>query len=133
MRKAVLHILLLFALAVSAETNAIKQFLADITAMGGQVSIQEEYGEQYIRAQIADSATIEVFNCPDTLCDKWFVIMTVCAPQCSSSARVYNKIGEYLFPLEPTVTSIFPLATIDKETGKITWTDNDTWSYQSTL
>ena len=89
----------------------------------------EEYGDQYVRVQLNDSTTMEVFECPADLCDKMFVVTTICVPHCSSCARVYNLLGEYLFPLEPPFTSVFPLATIDKETGRIEWKDNDNWEY----
>ncbi|MCR5050389.1 MAG: DUF3256 family protein [Paludibacteraceae bacterium] len=129
MRRIFLITTLLLSLATSAENNVLKQFLTDFKMIGGNVTILEEYEDQYFRLQLNDSATIEVFYCPPKVCDKVFVVTTVCAPQCSSCARVYNKYGEYLFPLEPTINSIFPLATIDPKTGRITWTDNDTWEY----
>ena len=133
MRKGFLFILLVFSLSTYAETNAIKQFLSDFTTIGGTVTVLEEYNDKYIRTQLNDNTTLEVYYCEDNECNNVLVVMTICTPQCSSVARVYNKLGEYLFPLEPTVQSIFPLATLDKETGRIIWTDNDTWSYQSTL
>ena len=120
--------LLLLALPLLAESNEIKQFLADFKQLGGTVTLLEEQ-DHYMRASLNDSTTIEIFDCPPDLCDKWFVIITTCAPQCSSCARVYNKEGKFLFPLEPPFRSIFPLASIDKNTGRITWTDNDTWEY----
>ena len=43
-------------------------------------------------------------------------------------AYIYKEwvlIGDIPSPL----TSIFPLATMDKKTGHIEWTDNDTWEY----
>jgi hypothetical protein len=129
MRRPVLYILLFLSVsAFAGSMNAVKQFLSDFTTVGGHVTMLEEYGDQYVRVQLNDSATLEVFSNEDSQ-HHMFVVMTVCAPQCSSCARVYNILGEYLFPLEPTVKSIFPLASIDKETGRITWTDNDTWEY----
>ena len=95
--------------------------------MGGSPQVVEKSGP-YMRVELTDSTTMEIYEA-----DNLIVVFTVCAPQCSSCARVYNKEWEPLFSLEPTVQSIFPLATMDKETGRITWTDNDTWSYQSTL
>ena len=133
MRKGFLYIFLILSLSTYAETNEIKQFLSDFTSLGGNITLLEEYNDKYVRSQLNDSCTIELYYCGERECDAIFVVLTVCAPQCSSIARVYNKLGEYLFPYEPTVQSIFPLATIDKETGRITWIDNDTWNYQSTL
>ena len=129
MRRGLLYFFLFLSLTAMAENNAIKRFLSDLKEVGGRVNVVEEYNNQYVRIQLNDSATIELFYNETLTLNNMFVLMTVCAPQCSTSARVYSNIGEYLFPLEPTVQSIFPLATIDKETGKITWTDNDTWEY----
>ena len=101
--------------------------IADLFHVGGnpEIVVQDSI---YEKIALTDSSTLEVYKG-----DSIFVVLTVCAPQCSSCARVYNKEWEYLYPIEPTISTIFPLATIDPKTGKITWTDNDTWSYQSTL
>lgn len=124
MRRLVVSILLCCTAALMAgDTGALQRIVSDLTNMGGHPSVVEEQGP-YTRIQLTDSATLEIYEA-----DNYLVIMTVCAPQCSSCARVYNKEGEYLFPLEPSVTSIFPLATMDKQSGKITWKDNDNWEY----
>ncbi len=124
MRRLFLSILL-FGLSVSANAgnSALLRIVSDLMTMGGHPFVVEEQGN-YTRLQLTDSATLDIYEA-----DNYLVVMTVCAPQCSSCARVYNKVGEYLFPLEPSVQSIFPLATMDKETGHITWTDNDNWEY----
>ena len=59
--------------------------------------------------------------------DSIVVIHTVCAPICSSCARVYNKEGQELGRLQPDIQSIFPEAYI--EDGKIMWRDNDEFDY----
>ena len=123
MRRRLTYILLLLSLVVAAAPNTLKQFLSDFATMDGQVTLVEEEGA-YQRVQLNDSASLEMYEA-----DNLIVVLTVCAPQCSSCARVYNKVGEYLFAIEPTVTSVFPLATMDKSTGQISWTDNDTWEY----
>lgn len=124
MRKIVSLILTcLFAVTVFADTATLQQITGDLVGVGGHPQVVEEY-KQYTRIQLTDSATLEIYDSYN-----YIVVMTVCAPQCSSCARVYNKVGEYLFALEPSVTSVFPLATMDKETGSIEWTDNDTWEY----
>ena len=103
--------------------------LTNLMQLGGQPQVVEKDGP-YQRIALTDSTSLEVYEGSDTI----YVIMTVCAPQCSSCARVYNKEWEYLFPLEPPFQSVFPLATFtDKATGRIEWTDNNTWNYQSTL
>jgi hypothetical protein len=101
--------------------------IADLFSLGGHPQVLEQT-ENYERIALTDSTTLEVYKS-----DSILVVFTACAPQCSSRARVYNKEWQLTAELQPPFPSIFPLATIDKETGRIIWTDNDTWSYQSTL
>ena len=82
----------------------------------------EENGP-YTRIALTDSTTMEVYEASDTI----LVVMTVCAPQCSSCARVYNKEWQIIKELTPPFKSIFPLATI--ENGRVLWKDNDNWEY----
>lgn len=71
---------------------------------------------------------------PTSVCDTLIgsdsivVIQTVCAPICSSCARVYNKEWKLLGYLTPPFKSAFPEAYI--EDGKICWRDNDKFDYQ---
>jgi hypothetical protein len=59
--------------------------------------------------------------------DSIIVIHTVCAPICSSCARVYNKEWQLIGVLKPDFKSAFPYATI--QAGKVIWQDNDTLDY----
>ena len=113
----------LFSLCLCAESNAVKQLLLDISRMGGTPDVLQEEGP-YVHIQLTDSATIEMY-----LGDSIIVVTTICAPQCSSCARVYNKEWQLVQTLTPPTPSIFPLATIDPKTGKVIWKDNDTWEY----
>ena len=101
-------------------------FITNLLQLGGnpQVVYQKD---NYERVALTDSTTMEVCEYADSV----LVVITVCAPQCSSCARVYNKEGQVLRTITPPFTSIFPLATI--ENGRLVWRDNDTWNYQSTL
>lgn len=85
-----------------------------------QVVVQEP---PYTRVALTDSTTLEYYEYTDSA----LVVLTVCAPQCSSCARIYNKEGEVIRTITPPFTSIFPLATI--ENGQLVWKDNDTWEY----
>ncbi|MBO7458950.1 MAG: hypothetical protein J6T80_06830 [Paludibacteraceae bacterium] len=98
--------------------------LANLMLLGGKPQILEEDGP-FTRYQMTDSTTMEVYQGADSI----WVVMTACAPQCSSCARVYNKEWQLIKTITPPFTSIFPLATIDKETGLIVWKDNDNWEY----
>lgn len=125
LRRYILILLVLPPLSIWAGTNLFQQFLTDIKATGGTAHIVEEHGN-YLCIQLADSMTLELFEAQT---GNIIAVTTVCAPQCSSIARVCNIYGECLFTLEPAVQSIFPLAKMDKETGRIDWFDNDDWEY----
>ena len=98
-------------------------FLMDLYHLGGEPQ-QIEKADAYERIALMDSTTIEVFEG-----DSITIVFTACAPQCSSRARVYNKEWLLIRTIEPPFHSIFPLAIMDKKSGQITWTDNDTWEY----
>jgi hypothetical protein len=67
-------------------------------------------------------------NCDTLVCgDSIIVIHTVCAPICSSHARVYNKEWQEIGVLKAPFKSIFPEAYIEND--KLLWRDNDTLSY----
>ncbi len=59
--------------------------------------------------------------------DSIIVIHTVCAPICSSCARVYNKEWQFLGNITPPIQTAFPEAYI--EDGKLLWRDNDPYDY----
>ena len=99
--------------------------VAMLFKLGGTPEIQVHEG-QYSRIELTDSTTLETYEFSE---DSMLTVLTVCAPQCSSCARVYNKEGEVLRTITPPFVSIFPLAAIDPESGHINWTDNDTWEY----
>ena len=102
--------------------------ITELFQVGGHPQVIEQDGD-YERIALTDSTTMEVYKGTDSI----FVVLTACAPQCSSCARVYNKEWQLIATPQAPFSSIFPLATIDKTTGRIVWTDNDTWNYQSTL
>ena len=71
----------------------------------------------------------EVTSVRDTLLtnDSILVIHTVCAPICSSCARVNNKEWQFLGNIAPPIQTAFPEAYI--EDGKLLWRDNDPYDY----
>ena len=96
--------------------------IADLFQIGGTPHVIER-AENYERIALTDSSTMEVYKGTDSI----LVVMTVCAPQCSSCARIYNKEWKLIATPQPPFSSVFPLATI--ENGRIIWKDNDTWEY----
>lgn len=101
--------------------------LMDLFQVGGKPQVLEQ-DSLYEKVALTENTTLEIYRG-----DSIFVVFTACAPQCSSCACVYNKEWQLLETLTPPFTSIFPLASMEPATGHISWTDNDTWSYQSTL
>lgn len=95
--------------------------LANLFQLGGNPHVEYQDGP-YERIVLTDSTTLEVYKG-----DSIFVVMTACAPQCSSCARVYNKEWQLIETLTPPFSSVFPLATI--ENGRVVWKDNDNWEY----
>ena len=81
----------------------------------------------------AEQQTVAPTSKRDTLVlgDSIVVIHTVCAPICSSHARVYNKEWQPIGELQAPFTSIFPEAYI--EDGQLLWRDNDTLDYTPCL
>ena len=71
----------------------------------------------------------ELKSVSDTLYmnDTIIVVHTVCAPICSSCARVYNMEWEYQGVITPPIKTAFPEAYI--EDGKLLWRDNDPYDY----
>ncbi len=64
---------------------------------------------------------IDVFESPAS--DSVMVLETVCAPACSSSVRIYNKVSNALIQtIQPTCKGIFPYAWV--ENGELKWRDN---------
>ena len=95
--------------------------IPDLYQLKGHPEVVESVGP-YTRVQLTDSTTLEVYEA-----DSIKVVITVCAPQCSSCARIYNKEWQLIATPQSPTPSVFPLATI--ENGQIVWKDNDTWEY----
>lgn len=116
--------LVVASLCTYAAGDVFTDMLENYRKLGGKPEVMEQT-EKYMLVSLSDSAYVEMY-----VADNVIVVYTVCAPICSSCARVYNKEWKYLFPLEPPFTSVFPLATMDRETGRVVWTDNDKWEYK---
>ena len=96
----------------------IPQIIAMLTAMDAPPLRVVDEGN-YQRYVTQDSCTIEVLDYGK----KALVVQTVCAPICSSTARVYNtKTNKLVQEMKPTVDGVFPYAWI--ENGQLYWRDN---------
>lgn len=96
--------------------------LADLFQVGGNPQVVYQDGA-YERVALTGSTQLEVYKGADSI----LVVLTACAPQCSSCARIYNKEWKLIATPQSPTPSIFPLATI--ENGRIVWKDNDNWEY----
>ncbi len=76
-----------------------------------------------------DVLPYELKSTSDTLytADSIIVINTVCAPICSSCARVYNKEWKWVRNITPPIKTVFPEAYIEND--ELRWRDNDTLDY----
>ena len=95
--------------------------IGNLVGIGGEPHVVFQ-DSVYERISLTDSTTLEVYKG-----DSILVVMTACAPQCSSCARIYNKEWKLIATPQPPFQSVFPLATI--ENGRIVWKDNDNWDW----
>ena len=91
----------------------------------------EDSGVTHQPDEVADNDSVwyELKSSCDTfkMDDGYVLIYTVCAPICSSCARVYDKEGNYLGNMTVPIKTAFPEAYI--ENGQILWRDNDPYDY----
>lgn len=87
------------------------------------------FASSFVLAEDTVNIAYDVTSTRDTLFsgDSIIVIHTVCAPICSSRARVYNKEWKEIGILRAPFQSAFPEAYIEK--GKVLWRDNDNFDY----
>ncbi len=95
----------------------IPGLLALLTSMDTPPVLQDVQGN-YSRYVLRDSCTIEILEYSDSV----LVVETVCAPLCSSTARIYNKEYKLLHSIRPAETGMLPYAWI--ENGELHWRDN---------
>lgn len=96
----------------------ITKLIAALNQLGTEVQVIQQ-GPHTIYS-ISENAIIETYEY-DT--DSTLVIETVCAPICSSHARVYNKEWLLLHSYDTPADAIFPEAKVDS-LGHLIWQDN---------
>jgi len=82
------------------------------------VHIEENETEYHLYTDSLGSATIQVVEYEDSS----LVVETVCAPICSSTARVFDNNNNLLRTIKPTCGGTLPHAWI--ENGELHWEDN---------
>ena len=119
MKKQLLFILLtFFPVCVFAQQSVIEQIIADVQAMGGSPEVEIEEGA-YAKVRLADSCYLETYHYGDSI----LLVQTVCAPLCSSVARMYDSHWTLLHPVPAPDAYILPQAFINSN-GTIRWQEN---------
>ena len=105
----------------------MKKILTLFTVLFVSVLVSELLNSNAVASELQND--YEVTSVRDTLLtnDSILVIHTVCAPICSSCARVYNKEWKEIGVMKAPFQSAFPEAYI--ENNKVLWRDNDTQDY----
>ena len=119
MKKQLLFILLtLLPACIFAQESVLEQIIADVQALGGSPEIVIEQGA-YAKVRLADSCYLETYHYGDSI----LLVQTVCAPLCSSVARMYDSQWTLLHPIPAPDAYTLPQAFIDSN-GAILWQEN---------
>ena len=119
MKKQLLFILLtLLPACIFAQESVLEQIIADVQAVGGSPEVEIEEGA-YAKVRLADSCYIETYHYGDSI----LLVQTVCAPLCSSVARMYDSRWTLLHSVPAPDTYTLPQAFINTN-GIIRWQEN---------
>ena len=119
MKKQLLFILLtLLPACIFAQESVLERIIADVQALGGSPEVVIEQGA-YAKVRLADSCYLETYHFGDSI----LLVQTVCAPLCSSVARMYDSQWTLLHPMPAPAAYTLPQAFIDSN-GAIRWQEN---------
>ena len=119
MKKQLLFILLtLLPACTFAQESVLERIIADVQALGGSPEVVIEQGA-YAKVRLADSCYLETYHYGDSI----LLVQTVCAPLCSSVARMYDSQWTLLHPMPAPAAYTLPQAFIDSN-GAIRWQEN---------
>ena len=119
MKKQLLFILLtLLPACIFAQESVLERIIADVQALGGSPEVVIEQGA-YAKVRLADSCYLETYHFGDSI----LLVQTVCAPLCSSVARMYDSQWTLLHPMPAPDAYTLPQAFIDSN-GTIRWQEN---------
>jgi len=82
------------------------------------VQIEKDVVEYRLYSDSLGAASLQVLDYKDSM----LVVETVCAPICSSTARVFDRDGKLIRTIAPDCEGTLPFAWI--ENGKVHWRDN---------
>ena len=119
MKKQLLFILLtLLPACTFAQESVLEQIIADVQALGGTPEVVIDQGA-YAKVRLADSCYLETYHYGDSI----LLVQTVCAPLCSSVARMYDSQWTLLHPMPTPDAYTLPQAFIENN-GAIRWQEN---------
>ena len=117
-KRALLIVLFFLPICVFAQESVLEQIIADVQAVGGSPEVEIEEGA-YAKVRLADSCYLETYHYGDSI----LLVQTVCAPLCSSVARMYDSHWTLLHPVPAPDAYTLPQAFIDSN-GTIRWQEN---------
>lgn len=92
--------------------------MEDVRALGDTPTIEVDT-PNYVKIKLADSCYAEVYHYPDSI----LFVQTVCAPLCSSVARMYDNGWNLLHAVTAPGNYTLPQAFINEQ-GSLTWQEN---------
>lgn len=118
MKQNLLLILLTFLPIFSfAQESVLEQIITDVFALDGSPEVEARNNSYFVK--LADSCYLETYHYGDSI----LLVQTVCAPLCSSVARMYDSQWTLLHPIPAPNAYTLPQAFID-ENGTIRWQEN---------
>ena len=117
-KRALFIVLFFLPICVFSQESVLEQIIADVQAVGGSPEVEIEEGA-YAKVRLADSCYIETYHYGDSI----LLVQTVCAPLCSSVARMYDSQWTLLHPVPAPDTYTLPQAFINNN-GTIRWQEN---------
>lgn len=117
-KRTLLIVLFFLPISIFSQESVLEQIIADVQAVGGSPEVEIEEGA-YAKVRLADSCYLETYHYGDSI----LLVQTVCAPLCSSVARMYDSQWTLLHPVPAPEAYTLPQAFIN-ENGTIRWQEN---------
>lgn len=100
-----------------AQESVLEQIITDVFALDGSPEVEARNNAYFVK--LADSCYLETYHYGDSI----LLVQTVCAPLCSSVARMYDSHWTLLHPIPAPDAYTLPQAFIDDH-GNIRWQEN---------
>ena len=117
-KRTLLIVLFFLPISIFSQESVLERIIADVQALGGSPEVVIEQGA-YAKVRLADSCYLETYHYGDSI----LLVQTVCAPLCSSVARMYDSQWTLLHPVPAPEAYTLPQAFIN-ENGTIRWQEN---------